>query len=164
MSEKYTLLLEPLAAKGIVPQTASAFERDLLNTYRSYAFDVRPVLRLPAATDDRGTFTEVVRAAGGPGQTSVSPTRPGITRGDHFHRRKTERFAVVSGQARIVVRRVLIDDRRVFDVRGDEPVAIDMPTLWSHSITNTGDSLLVTAFWTDAFHDPDRPDTHQDSA
>lgn len=150
--------------QGTFPDTGSAFERDLLNTYRSYAFDVRPVLRLPAATDARGTFTEVVRAAGGPSQSSVSTTRPGVTRGDHFHRRKTERFAVVSGRARIVVRRVLTNDRRVFDVHGDEPVAIDMPTLWSHAITNTGDTALVTAFWTDELHDPDRPDTHQDPA
>lgn len=150
--------------RGEIPELRTAFDRDLLNTYRSYAFGVRPTTRLRASHDHRGAFTELVRVHGGTGQTGVSTTVPGITRGNHFHRRKIERFVVISGRARIVTRRVLTDDRLVFDVCGDEPVAIDMPTLWSHSITNTGDSPLITAFWTDDLFDPTRPDTHQDIA
>lgn len=149
---------------GEIPELLTAFDRDLLNTYRSFAFDVRPEIPLRSSRDLRGVFTELVRVHGGTGQTGISITIPGITRGDHFHRRKIERFVVISGRARIVTRRVLSEDRRVFDVSGDDPVAIDMPTLWSHSITNTGHEPLITAFWTDDLFDPTRPDTYQDLA
>lgn len=150
--------------RGAVPPLRDALDRDLLNTYRSYAFAIRPVHQLPTARDHRGVFTELVRAHGSAGQTGVSTTLPGATRGNHFHRRKFERFVVVQGGARITLRRVLTDERRVIDVSGDDPVAVDMPALWAHSITNTGDKPLVTVFWTDELFDPDRPDTHQDPA
>lgn len=159
--------LQALAAvydRGEIPALPDGFDRDLLNTYRSYAFGIAPVHRLTSAKDQRGAFTELVRAHGSTGQTGVSTTKPGVTRGDHFHRRKLERFVVVQGSARIVLRRVLTGERRVIDVTGDDPVAVDMPTLWAHSITNTGDGPLVTAFWTNDLFDPDRPDTHQDAA
>lgn len=149
---------------GEIPELRTPFDRNLLNTYRSYAFEVRPTFALRSSEDRRGSFTELVRAHGGTGQTGISTTVAGAKRGDHFHRRKIERFVVVSGRARIVTRRVLTGDRRVFDVSGDAPVAIDMPTLWSHSITNTGREPLITAFWTDDLFDPTRPDTHQDIA
>lgn len=148
--------------RGEIPALDSAFDRDLFNTYRSYV--AAPTHPLTAAVDHRGAFTELVRAHGGPGQTGVSTTVPGVTRGDHFHRRKIERFVVLQGEARITLRRVLTDERRVIEVRGDRPVAVDMPTLWAHSLTNTGDTPLVTAFWTNELHDPLRPDTFQDIA
>lgn len=149
---------------GEIPALGDAFERDLFNTYRSYAFQVSPMHRLTSAVDERGAFTELVRAHGSAGQTGVSTTLSGVTRGDHFHRRKIERFVVLQGEAEIAVRRVLTGERQVFRVCGDQPVAIDMPTLWAHSITNTGTTPLVTAFWTNELFDPDRPDTHQDAA
>lgn len=150
--------------RGEMPPLPSRFDRDLFNTYRSYAFAVSPVHRLPSAVDERGAFTELVRAHGGPGQTGVSTTLPGITRGNHFHRRKIERFVVVQGSARITLRRLLTGERQVIDVTEDEPVAVDMPTLWAHAITNTGTSPLVTAFWTNELFDPAHPDTHQETA
>lgn len=150
--------------RGEIPALPARFDRDLLNTYRSYAFGVTPVRRLTSASDHRGAFTELVRAHGSAGQTGVSTTLPGVTRGDHFHRRKIERFVVVQGNARIILRRVLTGERHVIDVTGDDPVAVDMPTLWAHSITNTGTSPLVTAFWTNDLFDPANPDTHQDAA
>ncbi|MEN0102304.1 MAG: NAD-dependent epimerase/dehydratase family protein [Curtobacterium sp.] len=150
--------------RGEIPALPGPYDRDLLNTYRSYAFGVAPVQRLTSASDHRGAFTELVRSHGGTGQTGVSTTLPGVTRGNHFHRRKLERFVVVQGSARIVLRRVLTGERHVIDVSGDDPVAVDMPTLWAHSITNTGTSPLVTAFWTNDLFDPARPDTHQDAA
>jgi UDP-2-acetamido-2,6-beta-L-arabino-hexul-4-ose reductase len=90
----------------------------------------------------------------------VSTTRPGITRGDHFHLRKVERFAAVAGHARISLRRVLGSEVVSFDVDGERPVAVDMPTMWVHNITNTGDCELTTLFWTDTLHDPAAPDTY----
>jgi UDP-2-acetamido-2,6-beta-L-arabino-hexul-4-ose reductase len=156
--------LATIHRRGEIPPLRDGFDRNLFNTYRSYAFAVHPVHRLTPAVDDRGAFTELVRAHGSPGQTSISTTLPGITRGNHFHRRKIERFVVVQGEAQIVLRRVLTDERQVIRVTGSEPVAVDMPTLWAHAITNTGDVPLVTAFWTDELFDPTRPDTHQDTA
>ncbi|MDN3477805.1 NAD-dependent epimerase/dehydratase family protein [Curtobacterium sp. APC 4022] len=150
--------------RGEFPVLRNAFDRDLFNTYRSYAFALDPVHRLGPAVDGRGSFTELVRAHGSAGQTSMSTTLPGVTRGDHFHRRKVERFVVVQGEAQIVLRRVLTDERQVIRVTGDEPVAVDMPTLWAHSVTNTGDVPLVTVFWADELFDPARPDTHQEPA
>lgn len=169
-----TLTIPELAAKltglaavydqGEIPPLATPFDRDLLNTYRSYAFLARPVHQLHSVHDDRGAFTELVRAHHGSGQTAISTTLPGVTRGNHFHRRKLERFVVVQGEARIALRRVLTDERQVVEVSGDRPVAVDMPTLWAHSITNTGKKPLVTAFWTNELFDPTHSDTHQDVA
>ncbi len=146
---------------GDVPSIGSDFDRDLFNTYRS--FRLREQRDLPFAldrrADARGSFFEVCRAHGGAGQTSFSTTVPGITRGQHFHRRKVERFVVLSGTAQIAMRRLFTDQVLRFDVDGSTPVAIDMPTLWTHNITNTGDSQLYTMFWTNDIFDPENPDT-----
>jgi UDP-2-acetamido-2,6-beta-L-arabino-hexul-4-ose reductase len=159
--------LDELAAPydaGEIPELRTPFDRDLFNTYRAARFDVQPLHALRTSRDHRGAFSELVRAHGSTGQTGFSTTLPGVTRGDHFHRRKVERFVVIGGRGRITLRRVLTDDRRVFDVDGRHPVAIDMPTLWSHAITNTGDEPLRTVFWTNDLFDPAAPDTHQDPA
>jgi len=142
---------------GEIPDVSVKPDRDLFNTYRSYA----PVagIGLAAHADARGAFVEIVRARGGQGQTSFSTTVPGVTRGDHFHRRKIERFVVLSGQAVIRLRRVGTDDVVCLPVSGDEPVAVDMPTMWAHNITNVGQEPLYTAFWADELFDPARPDT-----
>jgi UDP-2-acetamido-2,6-beta-L-arabino-hexul-4-ose reductase len=144
---------------GRIPDVSSVFERDLFNTYRSYLVPHASVIQLEPRNDDRGSFVELVRSAGGTAQTSFSTTRSGVTRGQHFHRRKIERFVVVSGRARISLRRLFHSDVITFDVDGDNPVAIDMPTLWAHNIENVGSDTLYTAFWTDDVFDPARPDT-----
>ncbi|MGH3457714.1 NAD-dependent epimerase/dehydratase family protein [Aeromicrobium sp.] len=145
---------------GAFPSLESAFEADLFNTYRSAAVESHPTIRLERRTDPRGALVEAVKAHGGGGQTFFSTTLPGATRGDHFHLRKVERFVVIGGQARIRLRRLFTDDVRTLDVSGDVPVAVDMPTMWAHDITNTGDSELLTLFWTDSVFDPDHPDTY----
>ena len=109
--------------------------------------------------DHRGAFFEVVRAWG-QGQTSISTTVPGVIRGEHYHLNKVERFAVISGKATIRVRRLFTDDVVEFDVAGDEPCFIDMPPLCTHDITNTGDSELVTLFWSHDHFDPENGDTY----
>lgn len=154
--------LERIAAAyavGEVPDIAERLDRDLFNTYRSHLVARRPSIRLASRADERGAFIELVRARGGSGQASISTTAPGVTRGDHFHRRKFERFTVVSGRAVIRLRRILTADVVAIRVDGDEPVAVDMPTLWSHSIENVGDGPLHTSFWTDDLFDAARPDT-----
>ena len=146
---------------GDVPGIGSDFDRDLFNTYRSFRLQQQQDLpfALDRRADDRGSFFEVCRSHGGAGQTSFSTTVPGITRGQHFHRRKIERFVVLSGKAEIAMRRLFSDEVLRFQVDGSAPVAIDMPTLWTHNITNTGDSQLYTMFWTNDIFDPENPDT-----
>ena len=144
---------------GEIPDVASAFDRNLFNTYRSHTFPAQAPIRLARHADSRGSFFEIIRSHGGGGQSSFSTTEPGISRGDHFHRRKIERFAVLSGTARISLRRLFSPDVYEFDVDGGEPVAVDMPTMWSHNITNTGSDTLFTSFWANEIFDADAPDT-----
>lgn len=146
-------------ATGEIPDIADAFDRDLFNTYRSYTVESQTPIKLTRHADSRGSFFEIIRSHGGSGQSSFSTTVPGITRGDHFHRRKVERFTVLAGQATIALRRLLTDKVFEFHVTGDEPMAVDMPTMWSHNITNTGDQTLYTSFWTNDIYDPSNPDT-----
>ncbi|MCU1431281.1 MAG: NAD-dependent epimerase/dehydratase [Actinotalea sp.] len=144
---------------GDIPELYSDLDVDLFNTLRAARFPAHYPIELEPRSDERGRLVEVVRAHGGQGQTFVSTTRPGITRGEHFHLRKIERFVVVAGTARIALRRMFTDDGVEFDVDGDHPVAIDMPTGWAHNITNTGHSDLTTLFWTHELFDPAAPDT-----
>lgn len=146
-------------AQGQIPDITSAFDRDLFNTYRSYVTDHQVAIPLVAQKDPRGSFFEVIRTHGGCGQFSFSTTVPGISRGDHFHRRKVERFTVLTGRARISMRRLFTPEVIELDVTGDEPMAIDMPTMWAHRIKNTGSEPLFTSFWTNDLFDPLTPDT-----
>lgn len=145
--------------RGEIPPVADVFDRDLFNTYRSYTFPVKSPIMLTRHADARGSFFEIIRSHGGPGQSSFSTTVPGVTRGDHFHRRKIERFTVLQGAARISLRRLFTDQVISFEVTGDVPAAIDMPTMWAHNITNVGDDVLYTSFWTNDIFNPENPDT-----
>jgi len=148
-----------LYATGDVPPLLTDLDLDLFNTLRAARFPEHYPLALSPRTDDRGSLVEVVRAHGGQGQTFVSTTKPGITRGEHFHLRKVERFVVLSGQARISLRKLFSDEVVSFDVTGAAPAIVDMPTMWVHNITNTGVSELTTLFWTHELFDPASPDT-----
>jgi UDP-2-acetamido-2,6-beta-L-arabino-hexul-4-ose reductase len=151
--------IDSIYRRGEIPDVAAKFDRDLFNTYRSYAFPEQSPVRLTRHSDARGSFFEIIRSHGGCGQSSFSTTEPGISRGDHFHRRKIERFTVLAGTATIALRKLFTNDVIEFRVTGNEPVAIDMPTLWSHKIMNTGTDLLYTSFWTNEIFSPDAPDT-----
>jgi len=146
--------------KGIIPAFTGKFELQLFNTFRCY-IDIGshyPVtLRLN--TDERGSFVETVRAETA-GQVSFSTTRPGITRGNHFHTRKAERFAVIRGKAEICLRRIGTDRIFRFELSGDSPSFVDMPVWHTHNITNTGDDELYTIFWINEPFDPSDPDTY----
>ena len=144
---------------GDIPDVSDAFSRDLFNTYRSFTFPQQAPIALKPHADARGSFFEIIRSHGGDGQSSFSTTLPGIARGDHFHRRKIERFTVLSGRGTISLRRVFTDEVVSFVIDGDAPAAVDMPTMWSHNITNTSDETLYTSFWTNDIFDPARPDT-----
>lgn len=155
--------LERLAgyvAKGVFPEVEDdEFELRLFNTIRSQMWPDGYPISLVRHADSRGAFFEVVRAWG-QGQTSISTTVPGITRGEHYHLDKVERFVVVSGEAEIRVRRLFTDVVHTYDVSGEAPVVIDMPTLCTHDITNTGEGELVTLFWSHDHFDPEKADTY----
>ena len=144
---------------GTIPDILDPFDRDLFNTYRSFLVGEKLPIRLMRHADSRGSFFEVVRSRGGEGQSSFSTTVPGITRGQHYHRRKIERFTVLSGRAEIAMRRMFDEKVYTYTVNGDEPVSIDMPTMWTHKITNTGSEPLFTMFWISEIYDPASPDT-----
>jgi len=145
---------------GDIPPLPGKFETDLFNTLRAGLFPGHYPIVLTAHSDNRGRLVETVRAHGGQGQTFVSTTLPGITRGEHFHLGKVERFVVLSGQARISLRRVFTEEIVTFDVSGETPAVVDMPTMWVHNITNIGDTELTTLFWTQTLFDPAAPDTY----
>ncbi|MEP3481020.1 MAG: NAD-dependent epimerase/dehydratase family protein [Fuerstiella sp.] len=143
----------------VVPSVDEPFQLRLFNTFRSYiSHNQRPVA-LELWSDERGSLFEAIRSDG-LGQFFVSTTFPGITRGEHFHFRKVERFLVVSGSAKIRLRRIFDDQVHEFDVSGDNLQAIDIPTLHTHNITNTGDTPLLTLFWSSEHFDRNDPDTY----
>jgi len=142
-----------------VPAMADDFERDLFNTYRAALFPAHYPLALTPRSDQRGRLVETVRTHGYGGQTFVSTTVPGVTRGIHYHLHKIERFVVLDGEAVIRLRRMFHDEVVELPVTGEEPVVVDMPTMWSHDITNVGEGVLTTLFWTDFLFHPEAPDT-----
>ncbi len=147
-------------ANGEIPRLSDGTDVRLFNTLRAAWWDQRKAIPLTPRSDSRGRLVEVVRQHGGQGQTFLSTTVPGVRRGDHFHLHKIERFAVVAGQGLIRLRKMLTDEIVEIPVDGSHPVAVDMPTLWTHSIENVGESELVTMFWVNELFDPDNPDTH----
>lgn len=145
--------------KGIFPDLGDTFERNLFNTFACY-IDHKSFFpfMLKKNTDDRGSFVETVKLNSG-GQVSFSTTKPGITRGNHFHTRKAERFAVIKGKARIELRRIGTNEVLSFELDGSQPSFVDMPIWYTHNITNVGDEDVYTIFWISEFFDVDDPDT-----
>lgn len=148
-------------SSGLFPDLSDPFHLALFNTYRAALYPDRYPFALKLNSDARGTLFEASKGGGG-GQTFLSWTHPGITRGDHFHLEKVERFLVLEGEALIRIRPVLRENVWECRVSGREPVAIDMPTLHTHNIENVGDKPLLTLFWTNAVFDPSAPDTYAD--
>jgi UDP-2-acetamido-2,6-beta-L-arabino-hexul-4-ose reductase len=150
---------ESYVKNGIFPKLDDYFELCLFNTFRSYLTKDYFPRNLTIHTDDRGSFVETVKAMG-QGQFSFSTTKPGITRGNHFHIRKVERFAVIKGKAVIQLRRIGTDEVINYKLSGDKPGYVDMPVWYTHSITNVGKEELVTLFWINEFFNSDDPDTY----
>ncbi|MFC6446760.1 polysaccharide biosynthesis C-terminal domain-containing protein [Shinella zoogloeoides] len=146
---------------GLFPDLGDAFDLALFNSYRAALYPNRFPRSLKLNSDARGTLFEAVKGGGG-GQTFVSWTEPGATRGQHFHLSKVERFLVLAGDAVIRIRRVLHEPIWEYRVSGEFPAVIDMPTLHTHSIENVGHTPLLTLFWTQEVFDPAAPDTYAD--
>lgn len=147
-----------LYGEFVVPDLRERFDAYLFNTYRSYLFPSAYLMTPELHADARGHLFEAVRTLNG-GQAFFSTTRPGITRGNHYHLRKFERFCVIRGEAVIRLRKLFSDEVHEYAVSGERPQFIDMPTLYTHDITNTGRDDLITAFWSSEFFDKADPDT-----
>jgi len=142
------------------PELNTNFELNLFNTFRSYIdHSSRYPVQLKKNADQRGSFTETTRTALG-GQFSFSTTLPGVTRGNHYHTRKIERFIVIKGNAIIELRRIGTDEILRFELDGEKPSYVDMPVWYTHNITNVSDSELITLFWTNEFFNPGDSDTY----
>lgn len=145
---------------GTIPYLNDTFELNLFNTFRCY-MDIKnhfPV-SFVKHTDTRGSFVEIIRLGIG-GQVSFSTTEVGITRGNHYHTRKIERFAVIKGKALIQLRRIGTDEVLEFYLDGESPSYVDMPIWYTHNIMNIGNEVLYTNFWINEFYDPNSPDTY----
>lgn len=144
--------------RHVIPSLADSFDTMLFNTFRSYIdcghFPVYPDVH----ADSRGYLAEVLKELSG-GQVFFSVTEPQITRGNHFHTRKVERFCVVQGEAVIRSRRVGTDQIVEYHVDGSHPSFVDIQVFHTHNITNVGNSPLLTLFWTNELFDPGDPDT-----
>jgi UDP-2-acetamido-2,6-beta-L-arabino-hexul-4-ose reductase len=145
--------------KGILPNLDNEFEKNLFNTFLCY-IDHKSFFpfHLKLNTDNRGSFVETVKLHSG-GQVSFSTTVPGITRGNHYHTRKAERFAVIKGKARIQLRKIGTDEILNFELDGTQPSFVDMPIWFTHNITNIGDEDLYTIFWINEHYNPEDGDT-----
>ena len=133
--------------QGIIPPLNNIHEMNLFNTFRSY-IDMESYFpaKLVQHTDVRGSFVETVKIGVG-GQVSFSTTVPGVTRGNHYHTRKMERFVVIKGKARIQLRKVGTDEVLDYYLNGEEPAYVDMPVWYTHNISNIGDEILYAQFW-----------------
>ena len=143
---------------GQIPDLSNHFSRSMFNTLRGAISNSQRLCVVTKHEDDRGWLVEAVKANSG-GQCFISTTKPGITRGNHFHLRKVERFMVLQGQAKIKLRKLFTDEVIMYELDGKSPGYVDIPTMHTHSITNTGEGDLITLFWADEFFDPKNPDT-----
>lgn len=142
-----------------VPDMSDAFTSKLYSTYLSYLPKDEFSYPLKMNVDDRGSFTEFLRTEDR-GQVSVNISKPGITKGNHWHHSKNEKFLVVKGKGLIQFRKVGTEEIIDYHVSGDKLEVVDIPTGYTHNIINEGDEDMVTVMWAnEAFH-PEKPDTY----
>ena len=136
-----------------------SFQKKLYSAYLSYLPAEKAIFDLKMNVDDRGSFTELLRTASC-GQFSVNISKPGITKGQHWHHTKWEFFMVVSGEGRIEQRKIGTDEVLRFDVSGERIQAVQMLPGYTHNIINLSDTRdLVTVMWANELFDPNKPDT-----
>ncbi len=142
-----------------IPDMGGAFTKDLYATYLSYLPEDEFNYPLKMHADHRGSFTEIFRTKER-GQISVNISKPGITKGNHWHHSKNEKFIVVSGRGVIRFRKVGGDQVLEYFVDGGRIEVVDIPTGYTHHIENLGDTDLVTIMWASECFDPEKPDTY----
>ncbi|QIK70042.1 SDR family oxidoreductase [Erysipelothrix sp. HDW6C] len=141
-----------------VPNFKNGFERALYSTYLSFLPKDAFSYPLVSHHDDRGSFTEFVKSEDR-GQVSINISKPGITKGNHWHNTKTEKFLVVQGEGLIQFRDVFETEIIEYVVSGTQLEVVDIPPGYTHNIINTGDDDMVTVMWVNEPFDPNNPDT-----
>ena len=155
-SEQPSTLFMPEMAPG-------SFEKKLYATYLSFLPKEKVAFPLKMNVDGRGSFTELLRTEKC-GQFSVNISKPGITKGQHWHNTKWEFFIVVSGKALIQERNIFTDEVWNFEVSGEHIQAVHMLPGYTHNIINLSDKEdLVTVMWANEVFNPDRPDTYAET-
>lgn len=142
-----------------VPNLSDAFTKKLYSTYLSYLPEDGFSYPLTMHTDHRGSFTEFLKSPDR-GQVSINISKPGITKGEHWHHTKNEKFLVVSGKGVIRFRKP--DEEKVIEyfVSGDKLEVVDIPVGYTHNIENLGETDMVTVMWCNEIFDPEHPDTY----
>jgi UDP-2-acetamido-2,6-beta-L-arabino-hexul-4-ose reductase len=143
----------------MLPDLSGAFERKLYATFLSYLEADRFAYDLVPRTDDRGVLAEFIKSSHF-GQIFVSRTKPGITRGNHYHHTKTEKFLVLKGQAIVRLRHIERGEILEYPVRGRDFRVLDIPPGYTHAIENVGQDELIVLFWASEVFDPAQPDTY----
>ena len=141
-----------------LPDFSDPLEKKLYSTYLSFLPTDDFSYPLKMNVDDRGSFTEFIRTPDR-GQVSVNISKPGITKGNHWHHSKNEKFLVVSGQGVIRFRKIGTEEIIEYKVSGGKLEVVDIPTGYTHNISNTGDADMVTVMWVNEAFDPENPDT-----
>ena len=142
-----------------IPDMSDEFTTKLYSTYLSYLPDEGFSYSLKMNIDSRGSFTEFIKT-NERGQVSVNVSKPGITKGNHWHHTKNEKFLVVNGSGIIRFRK--IDSGKVieYNVSGEKLEVVDIPPGYTHNIENSGDTDMVTIMWASECFDPEKPDTY----
>ncbi len=142
-----------------LPDFSERFNQALYATYLSHVPPAAREHTLQIKSDDRGSLAEFIKQRNF-GQIFVSRTKPGVTRGNHYHHTKTEKFFVVEGDGLIRMRALDGGPVQEYSVSGRDYQVIDIPPGFTHSITNVGEREMVTLFWSSEIFNPDRPDTY----
>lgn len=143
----------------MLPNMKDEFGKKLYSTYLSYLPENEFSYLAKMNIDNRGSFTEILKTEER-GQVSVNISKPGITKGNHWHHTKNEKFIVVSGTGKIKFRKIDSEEVIEYNVSGEKIEIIDIPVGYTHSIENTGDTDMVTIMWANEIFNPDKPDTY----
>lgn len=142
-----------------IPDMEDALTKKLYSTYLSFLPEDQFSYNLKMNSDHRGSFTEFMRTPER-GQVSVNVSKPGITKGNHWHHTKNEKFLVVSGEGLIRFRKIDSEEIIEYRVNGEKLQVVDIPIGYTHSIVNVGETDLVTVMWANECFDPEKPDTY----
>ena len=142
-----------------VPDLSDSFTKKLYSTYLSYLPEDSFSYPLKMNVDERGSFTEFLKSPDR-GQVSINISKPGITKGQHWHHTKNEKFLVVSGTGVIRFRKINEPSEIIeYHVSGEKLEVVDIPVGYTHNIENLGESDMVTVMWVNEVFDPSAPDT-----
>ncbi|WP_423800043.1 capsular polysaccharide biosynthesis protein CapF [Neobacillus sp. SAB-20_R2A] len=142
-----------------IPNMEDSLTKKVYSTYLSFLPEDKFSYDLKMNCDHRGSFTEFIRTSER-GQVSVNVSKPSITKGQHWHHTKNEKFLVVSGEGLIRFRKIGSEEIIEYRVSGEKLEVVDIPTGYTHSIVNVGESDLVTVMWANELFDPEKPDTY----